>query len=292
MPPLLLPFQLVLLMFAGWLNCHQLDVIEYLQEENRVLKARLGGKHLRFTNAERCRLARKAHALGRKLLSELGTLFTPDTLLRWYRHLTARKWTYSRRPGPGRPRVMMTIVDLVMRMALENPSWGYTRIQGAMANLGHQVGRGTIANILKENGIDPAPARDAHTRWSTFLKAHWECLTATDFLSVEVFTFKGLITYYLLFFIDIASRKVHVAGITPHPDNAWMTQVARNVTDTYDGFLRDARYLIMDRDTKYSDAFRGIIARAGTDIVRLPPRSPNLKARASECTSWAWCVSN
>jgi putative transposase len=125
MPPLLLPFQLALLMFAGWLNRHQLDVIEYLQEENRVLKARLGGKHLRFTDAERCRLARKAHALGRKLLSELDTLVTPDTLLRWYRHLIARKWTYSRRPGPGRPRVMATIVDLVMRMALENPSWGY-----------------------------------------------------------------------------------------------------------------------------------------------------------------------
>lgn len=187
---LLLPFQLVLLMFAGWVNRHQLDVIEYLQEENRVLKARFGGKHLRFTDAERSRLARKAHALGRKLLSELDTLVTPNTLLRWYRHLIARKWTYSR-PGPGRPRVMTTIVDLVMRMALENPSWGYTRIQGAMANLGHQVGRGTIANILKENGIDPAPARDAHTRWATFLKAHWECLTATDFLSVEVFTLKG-----------------------------------------------------------------------------------------------------
>jgi len=175
---------------------------------------------------------------------------------------------------------MTTIVDLVTRMALQNPSWGYTRIQGAMANLGHQVGRGTIANILKENGIDPAPARDAHTRWSTFLKAQWECLTATDFLSVEVFTLKGLITYYLLFFIDIASRKVHVAGITPHPDNAWMTQIARNVTDTHDGYLRDTRYLIMDRDTKYSDAFRGIITRAGTDAVRLPPRSPNLNAFA------------
>ena len=197
--------------------------------------------------AMRCRLARKAHALGRKLLSELDTLVTPDTLLRWYRHLIARKLTYSHRPGPGRPRVMTTIVDLVIRMALENPSWGYTRIQGAMANLGHQVGRGTIANILKDNGIDPAPARDAHTRWSTFLKAHWECLTATDFLSVEVFTLKGMITYYLLFFIDLASRKVHVAGITPHPDNAWMTQIARNVTDTHDGFLRHTRYLIFVR---------------------------------------------
>jgi putative transposase len=123
-------------------------------------------------------------------LSELDTLVTPDTRLRWYRSLIARKWTYSRRPGPSRPRVMKTIVDLVGRMALDNPSWGYTRIQGALANLGHQVARGAIANILKENGIDPAPQRDAHTRWPT----HWECLTATDFLSVEVLTFKGSIT--------------------------------------------------------------------------------------------------
>ena len=97
---------------------------------------------------------------------------------------------------------------------------------------------------------------------------------------MDIFTFKGLITHYLLFFIDIASRKIHVAGITTHPDNAWMTQIARNVTDTHDGFLRDTQYLIMDRDTKYSDAFRGIITRAGTDVVRLPPRSPNLNAFA------------
>jgi putative transposase len=215
MSPLLLPFQLVLLMFAGWVNRHQLDVIEYLQEENRVLKERLSGRRLRFTDAERCRLARKARSLGRKVLNELETLVTPDTLLRWYRVLVACKWDYSHRRGPGRPRTKKTIVDLVLRMALENPSWGYTRIRGALANLGHQVGRGTVANILKENGIDPAPERDAHTRWSTFLKAHWECLTATDFLSVEVFTIKGLVTHYVLFFIDIATRSVHVAGHHP-----------------------------------------------------------------------------
>ena len=158
-------------MFSGWVNRHQLDVIEYLQEENRVLKERLGGRRLRFTDVERCRLARRAVVLGRKMLNQLETLVTPDTLLRWYRELIASKWNYSHRCGPGRPRVMDAIADLVVRMALENPSWGYTRIQGALANLGHEVGRGTIANILKENGIDPAPERDAYTRWSTFLKA-------------------------------------------------------------------------------------------------------------------------
>ena len=166
---------------------------------------------------------------------------------------------------------MKTIVDLILRMALENRSWGYTRIRGALANLGHDVGRGTIANILHEHGIEPAPERDRHTRWSTFLKAHWECLTATDFLSVEVHTLKGLVTYYLLFFIDIASRSVHVAGITPHPDNRWMSQIARNVTDAEDGFLRGKRYLILDRDTKYSAEFRNALDREGIHLIRLPP---------------------
>jgi len=228
-----------------------------------VLKERSGGTRLRFTDAERRRLARKARTLGRKVLNELETLVTPDTLLRWYRELVASKWNYSHRRSPGRPRVMKTIVDLVLQMALENPSWGYTRIRGALANLGHQVGRGSIASILKENGIEPAPERDTHTRWSTFLKAHWECLTATDFLSVEVCTIKGLVTHYILFFIDIASRSVHVAGITPHPDNAWMTHIARNFIDIGDGFLRGKRYLILDRDAKYSEAFCGVLAREG-----------------------------
>jgi putative transposase len=280
MSSLFQPLHLLLMMFAGWVNRHQLDVIAYLQEENRVFKERLGGRRIRFTDAERRRLARKAHALGRKVLNELETLVTPDTLLRWHRELVASKWNYSQRRGPGRPRTMKTIVDLILRMALENRSWGYTRIRGALANLGHQVGRGTIANILREHGIEPAPERDRHTRWSTFLKAHWECLTATDFLSVEVYTIKGLVTYYILFFIDIASRSVHIAGITPHPDNRWMTQIARNVTDIEDGFLRDTRYLILDRDTKYTDEFRKVLVREGIHLIRLPPRSPNLNAFA------------
>jgi len=243
-------------MFSGWVNRHQLDVIDYLQEENRLLKERLGGRRIRFTDVERRRLARKAQLLGRKVLKELETLVTPDTLLRWYRELIASKWNYSHRRGPGRPRMMTAIADLIVKMAIENPAWG----------------------------LEPAPERGKQTRWSTFLKAHWECVSATDFLSVEVCTVRGLVTHYVLFFINVASRSVHIGGITPHPDNGWMAQVARNVTDTYDGFLRDKRYLIMDRDTKYSDAFRGIITRAGTNVVRLPPRSPNLKAYASQCS--------
>src|SRR5271165_1286298 len=256
MPRSFAPLKVLILVFAGWISRQQLDVIEYLQEENRVLKERLGGRRLRFTDTERRRLARKAQALGRRVLNELDTLVTPDTLLRWYWELVASKWNYRERRGPGRPRVMSTIVDLILRMALENPSWGYTRIRGALANLGHEVGRGTIASILKENGIEPAPERGKHTRWSTFLKAHWECLTATDFLTIEVCTLKGLVTHYILFFIDIASRSVHIGGVTPHPGSEWMMQIVRNITDPGDGFLGGKGYLILDRDAKYSDEFR------------------------------------
>ena len=272
--------QLLLMMFAGWVNRQQPEVIEYLQEENRLLKERLGDRPIHFTDAERRRLARRAKRLGRKVLNELKTLVTPDTLMRWYRELVCAKWDYSQRRGPGRPRVMKDIVNLIVRMALDNPSWGYTRIKGALANLGHQIGRGTIANILKEHGIEPAPEREKHTSWSTFLKAHWDCLAATDFFTVEVWTLTGLVTHYVLFFIDIATRSVHIAGITTNPGTSWMMQIARNLTDFDDGFLRGKRYLILDRDTKYSDAFRSFLVRDGIKIIRLPPRSPNLNAFA------------
>lgn len=277
LPPAL---QLLLMMFAGWVNRQQLDVIEYLKEENRILQARLGGQRICFTDAERRRLARRAKVLSRKVLNELKTLVTPDTLMRWYRELVSAKWDYSFRRGPGRPRVMKDIVDLILRMALANPSWGYTRIKGALANLGHQVGRGTIANILKEHGIEPTPERDRHTSWSTFLRAHWDCLAATDFLTVEVWTLRGHVTQYVLFFMDIATRSVHIAGITTNPRIPWMMQVARNLTDIDDGFLGGKQYLILDRDTKYSDAFLSFLVRDGIKIIRLAPRSPNLNAFA------------
>jgi putative transposase len=249
-------------------------------EENRILKERLGNQRIHFTDSERRRLARKAKVLGRKVLITLETLVTPDTLLRWYRDLVARKWNHSNRRGPGRPRVMKDIADLILRMAEENLSWGYTRIQGALANLGHHVGRGTIANILKEHGIEPAPERDKHTSWSTFLKAHWECLAASDFLTVEVWTLTGLVTHYVLFLIEIGTRSVHIAGITTNPDTRWMMQIWRNLTDEVDGFMCGKRYLILDRDTKYSDAFRSSLVRDGIELIRLPPRSPNLNAFA------------
>jgi putative transposase len=165
-------------------------------------------------------------------------------------------------------------------MAKENPGWGYTRIQGALANLKHKVGRGTVANVLKRNGIEPAPARCKRTTWSTFLKAHWKVFAASDFFSVEVWTARGLVTYYVLFVISLADRVVQIAGITTRPDEAWMLQIGRNLIAEGDGALASKRYLIVDRDTKYTQQFRRLLKDNGTEVIRLPPFSPNLNAFA------------
>ena len=143
-PPLL---SFLLMVVSGWVHRHQLLVIEFLQAENRLLKERLRGKRIRFTDAERALLARKAKAGGRKALLELVSVVSPDTLMRWHRRLIAQKWRFTHRRGPGRPGIMRQISELIVRMAQDNPSWGYTRIQGALSNLNHKVGRGTIANV-------------------------------------------------------------------------------------------------------------------------------------------------
>jgi putative transposase len=254
--------------------------MEFLQAENRLLKERLRGKRIRFTDEERALLARKATAVGRKALLELDTIVSPDTLMRWHRRLVAEKWSFSKRRSPGRPGIMREISQLIVRVAQENPGWGYTRIQGALANLNHKVGRGTVANVLKANGIEPAPERGKRTRWSSFLKAHWKVLAASDFFSVEVWTPRGLTTYYVLFVIDIADRMLHVAGITRRPDEGWMLQIGRNLVDEQDGVLAAKKYLIIDRDAKYAQRFRGFLEEGGTKVIRLPPLSPNLNAYA------------
>jgi putative transposase len=194
-PPLL---TFLLMVVSGWVHRRQLTVIEFLLDDNRLLKERLRGKRIRFTDAERALLARKARAVGRRALLKLDTLVSPDTLMRWHRRLVAEKWNFAKRCSPGRPGIIQEIEELIVRMAQENPGWGYTRIQGALANLSHQVRRGTIANVLERNGIEPAPERSKRTTWSTFLRAQWKVLAASDFFRVEVWTARGLVTYYVL----------------------------------------------------------------------------------------------
>jgi hypothetical protein len=203
-------WRILLVGLAGWVNRHQLDVIAYLREENRVLKEQLGSRRARLTDVQRRRLASRGHALGRSVLAQVATLVTPDTILRWHRQLIARKWTTTRR-GLGRPGVLTEIRQLTVRMARENPTWGYRRIQGALRNLGHRVARSTVATILRHHGISPVPERP--TSWRTFLAAHWEAIAAADFFTTEVWTARGLVTYYTLFVIELASRRVHLVGV-------------------------------------------------------------------------------
>ena len=267
-------------MVAGWLQRHQQQVITYLLEENRVLKSQLGGRRLRLTDTERRRLATLAHPLGRERLKEGATLVTPDTLMRWDKRRIAQKFDGStQRHQLGRPRVAEEIELLVVRMAEENPTWGYRRIQGALANLGHPIDKITVRNILRRHHLEPAPQRrKAGMSWAQFLQMHWEVLAATDFFTVEVATWHGLVTYYVLVVMELATRRVQIAGITPHPTAAFMQQCARQLTAPIEGFLLGKRYLLHDRDTKFTQAFDALLKVSGVAPILLPPRSPNLNA--------------
>jgi transposase InsO family protein len=214
-------------------------------------------------------------------LQDVATLVKPDTILGWHRKLVAQKFDGSQqRKAPGRPRIDPELEALIVRMAQENRSWGYDRIVGALANLGLMVSDQTVGNVLKRHDIAPAPTRKTTTTWKEFIRTHMEVLVATDFFTAEVWTLGGLVTYYVLFFLHLGSRRVHIAGVTPHPNEAWMVQVAHNVTREEWGFLAPGQYLIHDRDTKFCAAFQHLIDDAGVERVVLPPRSPNLNAFA------------
>jgi hypothetical protein len=202
---------MLLIALTGWLERRDREAIAYLMEENRLLRRQLGGRRLRLTDDDRRRLAARAFRLGRQALRQMATIVTPDTLLRWHRQLIARKWTYPSRPR--RRGVLEEIRRLVVRMAAENPTWGYTRIQGALNNVGHEVGRSTIARILKAQGLPPVP--DRPTSWHTFLRAHWGVIAGADFFTTEVWTWRGLVTYYTVFVINLATRRVQILGSMP-----------------------------------------------------------------------------
>ena len=170
------PWHLLVLILANWLNRQQQAAVDYLLTENRVLREIQGKKRILLSDDQRRRLAIKGKLLGRKALQKIATIVTPDTILRWHRQLVAAKWNYSdrRTKKPGRPPVSEEITQLVLRMARENPTWGYDRIQGALSNLGHEVSDTAVGGILKSRGIEPAPHRKRQTTWRTFLKAHWD----------------------------------------------------------------------------------------------------------------------
>jgi transposase len=183
---------------------------------------------------------------------------TPDTILRWFRELVAQKYDGSERRGLGRPRTAEELRALVVSIAIENPSWGYTRIRDVLRSLGREIGRTTIQEILKEQGIEPASTRQRRLSWKEFLQFHWGAIVACDFLTVEVLTLHGLVRYHVFFAIDLASRRVEIGGIVRQPTGGWMMQVVRNLLDAEDGFLVGKTHLIMDRDPVLSKNWRRI----------------------------------
>src|SRR6516164_3777813 len=280
----------ILSFVTGLVNQELLLRNEYLAAENRMLRAHLPAR-LRWSDAERSTLAEIAKRLGRKALQEIARVAKPDTLLAWYRQLVAHKFDGSRRRGyPGRPRISPEVERLVVRMSRENRRWGYDRIVGALANLGHAISDRTVGNILPRHNLAPAPERSRTTSWKEFIGSHLEVLAGADFFTVEVLTWRGLVTYYVLFFIELGTRRVCLGGITRHPDAGWMEQVARNASMQDNGYLNGCRYLLHDRDQKFCGEFRETLAAGGVQCLPLPARSPNLKDYASYCTSWARCT--
>jgi transposase InsO family protein len=235
---------------------------------------------LRFNDDQRRRLAARAKGLGRKVLAEVATIVTPETLLAWHRKLIAQKYDGSGKRGPGRPRTAGEIETLVVRMAEENRDWGHRRIQGALFNLGHEIARSTIADILQRRGIEPAPERKRKTTWKEFLSRHWQLIVAADFFTVEVWTRRGLQRFTVLFLIDLCTRKVEIAGIAATANGIWMSQIGRNLTGNVDGILMGKRYLIHDRDPLFTEEFLTMLGDVGVKSVKLPARSPNLNAYA------------
>jgi putative transposase len=269
MPRVLDPFRFVLIAVAGWMNQRQLQIIHYLREENRVLREQLGNHRLRFNDNQRRRLAAKAKGLGRKILAEIATLVTPETLLAWHRKLIAQKYDGSGQRKPGRPGIAGEIEALVVRMAEENRDWGYRRILGALSNLGYEIARSTIADILKRHGIEPAPERSRKMTWKEFLARHRELIVAADFFTVEVWTRRGLQRFIILFFIELSTRKVEIAGIASIANGLRMSQIGRNVTDAVDGILNGKRYLIHDRGPLFTAEFLSLVGTVGVQSVKL-----------------------
>jgi transposase InsO family protein len=254
--------------------------IEYLVAENRILRDQIKGR-LQLSDTERRILAEIGKKLSKQALEEVASIVKPDTILAWHRKLVAQKFDGSKqRQSPGRPRIDPEREELVLRMARENRSWGYDRIQGALMHLGYAISDQTVGNMLKRHGLQPAPERKKTTTWKEFIRSHIAVLWATDFFSTEVWTLGGLVTFYVLFFIKLDTREVHIAGVTAHPDEAWMSQVARNLTMDEWGVLKPGQYLIHDRDTKFCAAFQQTLDGAGVKRLPLPPRSPNLNAIA------------
>jgi putative transposase len=258
-----------------------------LRQQLQVLRRKTGRP--RFTARDRVLLAAASRVLPRQQWAS-SFLVTPQTLLRWHRTLLRRKWTYAKERTPGRPPIDPQLAELILRMARENARWGCVRICGELRKLGIRVGATTIRTLLRRHGLGPAPRRSGPT-WAQFLRAQAEGIIGCDFFTVETIRLQ---TLYVLFFIQLSTRRVVAAGVTANPDSAWVTQQARNVAmDLGDRGLA-VSFLLRDHDAKFTRSFDDVFASVGGQVLRTPIQAPKANAYAerwvqtvrAECLDW------
>ncbi|MGB0415494.1 MAG: transposase [Coraliomargarita sp.] len=261
---------------AGWLNRKQLDVINYLHAENEALKEQLEKKGIKLdlSNTQRRKLAKRGKKLGRKGLMQYATIVSPDTILGWHRRLVALKYTAKRRIKTDRQKEMELIKEFCIKFAEENPSWGYGRIQGALSNLGYEVCETTVGNILRAADVSPSEERMKKSTWKQFVRSHMATMCVADFLTTEVWTLRGLVRYHTLFVMNLAKRQVQIAQISCQMNGQVMAQVARNLTDAEDGFLKGMEYFVCDRDTLFTNEFRETLESSGVRVIRTRVATP------------------
>ncbi len=255
--------------------------IALLRHQVRLLQRRLP-RPPRLSRWEKLTLAaltaRLARLTDRMQLAQVLLLVRPETVFKWHRELVRRKWTYRRQQARGRPPITADVETLLLRLAAESPRWGYGRLQGELAKLGHALGRSTVRAVLKRRHVPPAPRRGQRaSTWRQFLAQHRDVVLACDFFTVETLFLK---TLHVLFFLEVGTRRVHLPGCTANPTAAWVTQQARQLTWTLQEGGQPARYLIHDRDAKFPAAFDTVFAAEGVAIVRTPYRAPNANAHA------------
>ena len=277
---------LAVLRMFGWLtllarsDCAKDAEILILRHQVAVLQRQV--KAPRLSWADRAVLAALARMLPGSQLRRLRLIVSPRTLLRWHADLVRRHWACPRR-GPGRPRTAVSVRALVLEMARDNPGWGYRRIHGELAGLGHKLAPSTVWQILKDAGIDPAPGRSGQS-WRAFLDAQAKMILAADFFHVDTVLLRRL---YVLFFIEHGTRRVHLGGITAHPAGEWVTQQARNMLMNLGDHADGLKFLIRDRDTKFTAAFDAVLTAAGVRIIKTPVRAPRANAIAERWISSA-----
>jgi putative transposase len=276
--------QFIIAMIAYAINERMARKVSYLREEVRILKEALaaatGKTRIDLSAEQRRRLALKGKELTAGERRACCQIVRPETILAWFRQLAAQKYDSSKARKAGRPRKAADIRELVLELSLDNPGWGYTRIRDALRGLKIEIGRTTVANMLAEAGIEPAPERNRKRTWKQFLKIHWETLFACDFFSVEVLGVFGTVRHMVFFVLEVKSRTVQIAGVRIAPDGDWMKQIARNLLDPADGFLRNATYLIHDRDPVFTEAWTELLETGGVKCVPIPAHSPNCNPHA------------